>query len=91
MSGCGWRCGAAVGFVLPLFRGSLLGFPPLFPNGIAMAFELAVYGGVAGALYARSRWKCLLALYRRVMRFMSGKCLRTSNAGCGAWRSGNRI
>ena len=69
---CGWRCGAAVGFVLPLFRGSLLGFPPLFPNGIAMAFELAVYGGVAGALYARSRWKCLLALYRSLLIAMVG-------------------
>ena len=34
----------AVGFVLPLLRSATLGMPPMFPTGIAMAFELAAYG-----------------------------------------------
>ena len=60
---CGWQYGGAVGLVLPLFRYALFGAPPM-PAGIAMAFELAAYGAVAGFLYARSRWQCIVALYR---------------------------
>lgn len=61
---CGWQYGLGVGFVLPLLRNLLFGMPPLFPNGIAMAFELATYGLVAGWLYSHSRWQCVIALYR---------------------------
>lgn len=60
---CGWQYGGIVGFVLPLFRYMLFGMPPM-PMGIAMAFELATYGAVVGFLYARSRWQCVIALYR---------------------------
>lgn len=60
---CGWQYGGVVGFVLPLFRYVLFGAPPM-PMGIAMAFELAAYGAVAGFLYVRSRWQCMVALYR---------------------------
>lgn len=61
---CGWQYGGAVGFILPLFRFMLFGMPPIMPTGIAMAFELATYGAVVGFLYARSRWQCVIALYR---------------------------
>lgn len=50
---CGWRYGAAVGLVAPLLRFALFGMPPIFPTGVAMAFELAAYGLVAGILYLR--------------------------------------
>ena len=50
---CGWPWGLAVGFVAPLLRFVLFGMPPIFPVGIAMAFEMAVYGAVAGILYRR--------------------------------------
>ena len=69
---CGWRYGLAVGFVLPLLRSLLLGAPPLFPTGVAMAFELAAYGFLAGFLYARSRWQCVVALYRCLIAAMLG-------------------
>lgn len=69
---CGWRYGLAVGFLLPLMRAFLLGAPPLFPTGIAMAFELAAYGFLAGFLYARSRWQCVAALYRCLIAAMLG-------------------
>lgn len=61
---CGWQYGAVVGFILPLFRFAVFGMPPILPTGIAMAFELAAYGGVSGFLYSRSRWKCIKAVYR---------------------------
>lgn len=54
---CGFFCGPwyaiAVGFIAPLLRFVLFGMPPLMPVGIAMSFELAAYGLVSGALYAR--------------------------------------
>jgi len=48
---CGWPYGLAVGFIAPLLRFVLFGMPPIFPTGIAMAFELATYGLMAGILY----------------------------------------
>ncbi len=50
---CGWQWGLIVGFVLPLMRSVLFGMPPMMPTATAMAFELAVYGGVTGVLYKR--------------------------------------
>ncbi|MDE7202561.1 MAG: ECF transporter S component [Lachnospiraceae bacterium] len=64
---CGWQYGAAVGFILPLMRSMLFTMPPLFPNATAMAFELLTYGLVAGLLYSRSRWQCVIALYRSII------------------------
>ena len=48
---CGWPWGLVVGFVSPLLRSLLFGFPAILPGGVAMAFELATYGAVSGLLY----------------------------------------
>lgn len=52
---CGFFCGPwyglAVGAVAPLLRFAIFGAPTLVPRGIAMCFELATYGVVAGLLY----------------------------------------
>ena len=45
--------GLAVGFIAPLVRSVLFGMPPMFPIAIAMAFELATYGAVAGFMYRK--------------------------------------
>ncbi len=50
---CGWPYGLAVGILAPLLRFMLFGMPPIFPTGIAMAFELASYGVVTGLLYKK--------------------------------------
>ena len=68
---CGWQYGAVVGFVAPLMRMALFGMPPLVA-AVAMAFELAAYGGIAGFLYNRSRWQCVVALYRALLAAMVG-------------------
>lgn len=71
---CGWQYGAVVGFVLPLFRSMLFSVPVMFPNAAAMAFELMTYGLVAGLLYGRSKWQCVIALYRSlVIAMLSGR------------------
>lgn len=49
---CGWPWGLAVGFFAPVLRFLLFQRPPM-PLWIAMAFELAVYGGMTGLLYRR--------------------------------------
>lgn len=54
---CGFFCGPwyalAVGFTAPLLRFALFGMPVIMPTGIAMCFELATYGFMAGFLYKR--------------------------------------
>ncbi len=47
---CGWPWGLAVGFIAPLLRSVVFTMPPMFPTAVAMAFEMAVYGGLAGYL-----------------------------------------
>lgn len=68
---CGWQYGGLIGFFLPLLRYMLFGMPPM-PNGFAMAFEMAAYGAIAGFLYSRSRWQCIVALYRSLIAAMIG-------------------
>ncbi len=67
---CGWQYGAVVGLVLPLMRSVLFGMPPLFPTAAAMSAELLTYGLVAGLIYSRSRWQCVIALYRALIAAM---------------------
>lgn len=50
---CGWPWGLMVGIVAPLLRSVTFGMPPMFPVAICMAFELATYGAVSGALYQK--------------------------------------
>jgi thiamine transporter ThiT len=50
---CGWPWGLMVGIVAPVLRSVTFGMPPMFPVAICMAFELATYGAVAGALYQK--------------------------------------
>ena len=64
---CGWQYGVSVGFILPLLRSLIFTMPIMYPAAIAMAFELATYGFVAGFIYSRSRWKCVKALYRALL------------------------
>ena len=62
---CGWPWGAVVGFIAPLLRSVVFGMPVLFPTAVAMAFELAVYGTLAGLLYRllpRKKWTVYVVL-----------------------------
>ena len=67
---CGWPWGLGLGFLLPPLRSLLFGMPVLFPNGIAMAFELAAYGFVAGFLYFRKGYFCLRSCYTALIAAM---------------------
>lgn len=67
---CGWKWGALVGAVLPVMRYILFGMPTIYLTGMAMSWELATYGLVAGWIYGRSRWQCVRALYRALIAAM---------------------
>lgn len=68
---CGWQYGLEVGLILPILRYFLFGMPVLWPNGAAMALELATYGLVVGLIYNRSRWQCVWSLYRAMLIAMA--------------------
>ena len=59
---CGWKYGAVVGFILPLMRSVLFGMPVMFPNAVAMAFELMTYGLVVGLIYVGFKKKNIFYL-----------------------------
>ncbi len=67
---CGWKWGAAVGFILPLMRSLLFHMPPLLPTlrtggALCMAFELMTYGLACGLLYRvlrKYRWGLIVSL-----------------------------
>ncbi len=69
---CGWQYGLGIGFIMPLLRSFLCGMPMMYPNAVAMAFELAAYGFIIGFLYEKSRWQCIRALYRCMIIAMVG-------------------
>lgn len=52
---CGWGYGLSVGFVLPFLRSVSFGMPPIYPNALWMALELATYGLVIGMMYCRRK------------------------------------
>lgn len=67
---CGWQYGLIVGFITPLLRSAIFTMPQMYPNAVAMAFELAAYGSVAGFLYSHSKWQCTRALYKSIFASM---------------------
>lgn len=67
---CGWQYGAAVGFVLPLFRWCMFGMPILYPNAIAMSMELAAYGLFAGLIYSCMKEQHVLSIYATMLPAM---------------------
>lgn len=71
---CGWQYGLVIGFLLPLIRSVLFGMPVIYPNAVAMAFELATYGAVSGVVYYMKNWRCLRAVYSSmIIAMVSGR------------------
>ncbi len=64
---CGWQYGLIVGIILPLFRSAVFGMPVMYPNAVAMAFELGAYGFFSGLIYSLSKRKSVGAVYRSVI------------------------
>lgn len=69
---CGWKYGFVVGAITPVLRSAVFGMPLMYPNAIAMAFELATYGFLVGFLFEKARWQCVKSLYRCLITAMVG-------------------
>lgn len=70
----GKRYGLIIGILLPFINSALLGMPPIFPTGVAMAFELATYGIITGLLYKDKKCNIFVALISAMVigRVVSG-------------------
>lgn len=60
---CGGNYGFLVGLMLPFVRSLIFGMPPIYPNAVWMALELATYGFVIGVIYFKSKNKNLKNIY----------------------------
>ncbi|MEG0133883.1 MAG: ECF transporter S component [Clostridium sp.] len=69
---CGWRYGALVGIIIPLFSSVLTGMPPIYPVGVSMAFELAAYGAASGILSKKTNTMVALLVSMALGRIVSG-------------------
>lgn len=59
---CGWKYGLVCGLLLPFMRSMLFGMPPMYPNAVWMALELAGYGCTVSILYTgifKNRFWCI--------------------------------
>jgi len=85
---CGPWWSLAVGFIAPLLRYILFGMPPIFPQGVAMAFELAAYGLICGLLYQRLPKKTGSIYLSLVAAMLGGRILwgvvRAALSGAGS-------
>ncbi len=70
---CGWPWGMAVGFIAPLLRSVVFGMPAMFPQAVAMAFELAVYGAVSGLLWQVLPRKNLTIYITLIVAMLAGR------------------
>jgi uridine kinase len=66
---CGWQYGFFIGLVLPPLRFLLFGMPPLFPTGLAMSVEMAIYGLIIGLLYRKFK-KNIIGLFLSLIASM---------------------
>ena len=73
---CGFICGplyaGLVGFICPLLRSVLFGMPAMYPNAVAMAFELCAYGIITGVVYQGMKDKGLFGVYVTLIVAMIG-------------------
>ena len=56
---CGWKYGAVCGAVVPFLSSIATGMPVMWPQGVSMIFELAVYGHRAALPGDAAKYLCL--------------------------------
>ena len=67
---CDWKYGATIGFILPISRSVLFSVPVMYPTAIAVAFEMATYGLIAGIIFAQFKKKNLVSIYASMLPAM---------------------
>lgn len=72
---CGWQWGLAVGATAPLLRSPMLGRPPIYPDAVCMAFELAVYGLLTGILYKKLKFGKFTEYASLIISMLAGRAV----------------
>lgn len=70
---CGWPYGLILGAVSPILRSLIFGMPALIPTAIAMTFELATYGFVAGFMYKKVKKNIFMIYATLITSILAGK------------------
>ncbi len=71
---CGHKYGAAVGLIMPFLRSAIFGMPPMYPNAVWMALELATYGFIIGLVYKNRKSDKILWVYTSlIIAMLSGR------------------
>lgn len=72
---CGWQYGLVTGFIAPLLRSFVFFAPPLFPQAVSMAFELAVYGFMTGFLTKHLPSKPAFIYVNLIVSMLAGRAV----------------
>ena len=71
---CGVICGAyygfSIGLILPFLRSIIFSMPPMYPNALWMALELATYGLIIGITYTNLKSGSLKRIYISLLSAM---------------------
>lgn len=67
---CGPRLGLLVGIICPILRSILFSMPMLYPNAIAMAIELGIYGLMTGIIFSKRKKQGLKDIYLSIIPSM---------------------
>lgn len=60
---CNKKYGFLIGITMPFLRSAIFGMPPIYPNAVWMALELATYGFVVGLMYSNLKSKNIFSIY----------------------------
>lgn len=72
---CGWQWGLAVGATAPLLRSLMLTRPPIYPDAVCMAFELAIYGLLTGILYKNLKFGKFTVYASLIISMLAGRAV----------------
>ncbi len=75
---CGAEYSVPMAFLLPLLRSLLFARPNLYPEAIAIAFELVTYALAAGLLYRRWRGRLGRLYAALLLAMLVGRLVRTA-------------
>lgn len=67
--------GLAAGFIMPLMRSIIIGMPPMMPQAVGMAFELATYGFVTGTLFKTLKRSTFNTYFSLIIAMVMGRAV----------------
>lgn len=70
---CGWPYGIVLGLISAPLRSLIFTMPSMYPVALAMAFEMAAYGAIAGFLYKKFAKKTINIYITLIAAMVGGR------------------